>query len=67
MLSLNSVDAVELVSMSFTSTCRRWREFMMTDMTDTGTGMTVTVGIYHVAIFVFAVLGSAAAIKYLRS
>jgi hypothetical protein len=40
---------------------------MMMDMTDMGTGMMVTVGIYHVAIFIFAVLGSVAAIKYLRS
>ena len=40
---------------------------MMMDMTEMGTGMMLTAGIYHVAIFIFAVLGSAAAIKSLRS
>jgi hypothetical protein len=40
---------------------------MMTDMTAVGTGMLLAVGIYHLAIFVFAVLGIAASIKYLRS
>jgi len=40
---------------------------MMMDMTAMGTGMMLTAGIYHLAIFIFAVLGIAAAIKYLRS
>ena len=40
---------------------------MMTDMSTMGNGMMVAMGIYHLAIFVFAVLGSVAAIKYLRS
>jgi len=40
---------------------------MMMDMTAMGTGMLVTLGIYHLAIFIFAVLGTAASIKYLRS
>ena len=40
---------------------------MMMDMGSMGTGMMVAVGIYHLAVFIFAVLGSVAAIKYLRS
>lgn len=39
----------------------------MMDMSSMGTGMMVVMGIYHLAIFIFAVVGSAAAIKYLRS
>ena len=39
----------------------------MMDMTTQGTGMMLAMGLYHVAIFIFAVLGIAAAIKYLRS
>jgi len=40
---------------------------MMTDMTTMGSGMMIAMGIYHLAIFAFAVLGIAASIKYLRS
>jgi len=40
---------------------------MMMDMNTTGSGMMVAMGIYHLAIFIFAVLGTAASIKYLRS
>ncbi len=40
---------------------------MMMDMGATGTGMMMVMGIYHLAIFIFALLGSAASIKYLRS
>jgi hypothetical protein len=40
---------------------------MMMDMTAMGSGMMLTMGIYHLAIFIFAVLGIAASIKYLRS
>jgi hypothetical protein len=40
---------------------------MTTDMTGTGTGMMLAMGIYHLAIFIFAVLGTAASVKYLRS
>jgi hypothetical protein len=40
---------------------------MMMDMTAAGAGMLLVAGIYHLAIFVFAVLGIAASIKYLRS
>jgi hypothetical protein len=40
---------------------------MMMDMSTAGTGMLLAMGIYHLAIFGFAVLGIAAAIKYLRS
>ena len=40
---------------------------MMIDMSTMGSSMMVVAGIYHVLIFVFAVLGIAAAIKYLRS
>jgi hypothetical protein len=40
---------------------------MMMDMTATGTSVMLAMGIYHLAIFIFAVLGIAAAIKYLRS
>lgn len=39
----------------------------MMDMTSMGTGMLVGMAIYHLAIFVFAVVGTAASIKYLRS
>ena len=40
---------------------------MMTDMNTMGTGMMLAMGIYHLAVFIFAVLGTAASIKYLRS
>ena len=39
----------------------------MMDMTAMGSGMMLAAGIYHFAIFIFAVLGIAASIKYLRS
>jgi hypothetical protein len=37
------------------------------DMTTMSGGMMVAAGIYHLAIFVFALLGIGACIKYLRS
>jgi hypothetical protein len=37
------------------------------DMTTVGTGTMAIMVIYHLAIFMFAVLGIAASIKYLRS
>jgi hypothetical protein len=40
---------------------------MSMDMSTMATNMIVVVGIYHLAIFTFAVLGIVAAIKYLRS
>jgi hypothetical protein len=40
---------------------------MMMDMTTMSITMMVAAGLYHLAIFVFAVLGIAASIKYLRS
>jgi hypothetical protein len=40
---------------------------MMMDMTGMGSAMMLAMGIYHLAIFIFAVLGTAASIKYLRS
>ena len=40
---------------------------MMMDMSGMGTGAMVAMGIYHLAIFIFAVLGTVAAIKYLRT
>jgi hypothetical protein len=40
---------------------------MMADMTTMGSGMMIAMGVYHLAIFAFAVLGIAASIKYLRS
>jgi hypothetical protein len=40
---------------------------MMMDMSTMGTGAVVAMGVYHLAIFIFAVLGIAASIKYLRS
>jgi hypothetical protein len=40
---------------------------MMMDMSAMGAGMMATMGVYHLAIFVFALLGIAASIKYLRS
>jgi hypothetical protein len=40
---------------------------MMMDMSTMGSGMMIAMGIYHLAIFGFALLGIAASIKYLRS
>ncbi|MEH2534218.1 hypothetical protein V1277_006486 [Bradyrhizobium sp. AZCC 1588] len=40
---------------------------MTMDMTTMGAGMMLAMGMYHLAIFVFALLGIAASIKYLRS
>jgi hypothetical protein len=40
---------------------------MMMDMTGMGAGAMLAMGIYHLAIFIFAVLGTVASIKYLRS
>jgi len=40
---------------------------MMMDMTTMGSGMMLTMGIYRLGIFILAVLGIAASIKYLRS
>jgi hypothetical protein len=40
---------------------------MTMDMSTMGTGMMLAMGIYHLAILIFAVLGTVAAIKYLRS
>jgi hypothetical protein len=40
---------------------------MMMDMNTMSTTMMVAAGLYHLAIFIFAVLGIAASIKYLRS
>lgn len=39
----------------------------MMDMTTMSTAMMLGMGIYHLAIFAFALLGIAASIKYLRS
>ena len=39
---------------------------MSMDMTTMGSGM-LALGIYHLAIFIFALLGIAASVKYLRS
>jgi hypothetical protein len=43
------------------------RKFIMMDMTTMSTGMMLGMGIYHLIIVVFALLGIAASIKYLRS
>jgi hypothetical protein len=40
---------------------------MTMDMSTMGSGAMVAIGIYHLAIFIFALLGIAASIKYLRS
>jgi len=40
---------------------------MMMDMSTMGTTMLLVAGAYHLAIFIFALLGIFAAIKYLRS
>jgi hypothetical protein len=40
---------------------------MTMDMSTMGSGALVAIGVYHLAIFIFAVLGIAASIKYLRS
>jgi hypothetical protein len=39
----------------------------MMHMTTMSTGMMLTASIYHLAIFIFALLGIAASIKYLRT
>jgi len=39
----------------------------MMDMTAMPAGMLIGMGVYHLIIVVFALLGSAACIKYLRS
>lgn len=39
----------------------------MMDMNTMRSGMMLAMGIYHLAIFIFAILGVAASIKYLRS
>jgi hypothetical protein len=39
----------------------------MMDMNTMGSGMMLAMGNYHLAVFVFALLGIAASIKYLRS
>ena len=39
----------------------------MMDMTTMSSGMMLAMGLYHLIIVVFAVLGIAAEIKYLRS
>ena len=39
----------------------------MMDMSTMRAGMIVVAGIYHLAIFIFALLGIAASVKYLRS
>jgi hypothetical protein len=46
---------------------RSWRCFMVMDMTMMSTGMMVGMVIYHLIIVIFALLGIAAFIKYLRS
>jgi len=40
---------------------------MTMDMSGMGTGMMVAVGVYHLAIFIFAIVGTIAAAKYLRA
>ena len=40
---------------------------MMMDMNTMGSGMMLAMGIYHLAILIFAVVGTVASIKYLRS
>ena len=46
-----------------------WEKRRLTamDMTTMSAGPMVIMAIYHLAIFIFALLGIAAAIKYLRS
>jgi hypothetical protein len=46
---------------------RSWRCFMVMDLTMMSTGMMVGMVIYHLIIVIFALLGIAAFIKYLRS
>jgi hypothetical protein len=43
------------------------RKFIMMDMTVMSTGMMLGMGIYHLVIVGFALLGIAASIKYLRA
>jgi hypothetical protein len=40
---------------------------MSMDISTMGSGALVAMGVYHLVIFIFAVLGIAASIKYLRS
>jgi hypothetical protein len=53
------------IIISVERSCRRQR--MTMDMTTMGSGALVAMAVYHIAIFIFAVLGIAASIKYLRS
>jgi hypothetical protein len=46
---------------------RNRKQLTMMDMTTVSTGMMLGMGIYHLIIVVFALLGIAASIKYLRS
>lgn len=46
---------------------RGYRRHFMMDMSNVGFGMMIAMGVYHLAIFAFALLGIAASIKYLRS
>lgn len=39
----------------------------MMDMSTMGTGMMTVIVLYHLATFIFVVVGTIAAIKYLRS
>jgi hypothetical protein len=43
------------------------RKSIMMDMTTMSTGMMLGMGIYHLITVVFALLGTAASIKYLRA
>jgi hypothetical protein len=46
---------------------RNRRKFIMKDMATMPTGTMLGMGIYHLIVVAFAVLGIAASIKYLRS
>jgi hypothetical protein len=46
---------------------RNRRKLIMMDMTTMSTGMMLGMGIYHLITVVFALLGIAASIKYLRA
>ena len=47
--------------------CAPAAEAQMMDMSTMSTGMMTVAGIYHITIFIFALLGIAASIKYLHS
>jgi hypothetical protein len=66
---VHGVAGTDESSATFYLPCMRYGDggSSMMDFTTMHTGMMLTAVIYHLAIFIFAILGIAASIKYLRS